>query len=107
MRPRTGLEVIMADHRHTKVAVESYCPDCGTKLGKTEFERQDLAELEGENATALPGREAMSLVNANVALPINLALAANVLSDGSIAAAGATQNTPIDQSTIAPLPPTA
>jgi hypothetical protein len=45
----------------------------------------------------LPDRAAMSLVNANLALPINLALAANVLSDGSAAVAGATQNTPIDQ----------
>jgi hypothetical protein len=90
----------MGDHQHRKVAVESYCPDCGTKLGQIEFERQDLAELEGEHATALPGREAMSLVNANVALPVNLALAANVLSDGSIAGAGATQNTPIDQSAL-------
>ena len=94
----------MADHRHTKVAVESYCPDCGTELGRAEFERQDLAELEGEQATALPGREAMSLVNANVALPVNLALAANVLSDGSIAVAGATQNTPITQSNLPPVP---
>ena len=94
----------MADHRHTKVAVESYCPDCGTELGRAEFERQDLAELEGEKATALPGREAMSLVNANVALPVNLALAANVLSDGSIAVAGATQNPPITQSNLPPVP---
>ena len=39
----------------------------------------------------------MSLVNANLAIPINIAAALNVLSDGSLAAAGATQNTPIDQ----------
>ena len=89
----------MADHRHTKVAVESYCPDCGTELGRAEFERQDLAELEGEQATALPGREAMSLVNANVAAPINAALALNVLSDGSLAYASAEQYAPITQST--------
>jgi len=39
-------------------------------------------------------------VNANLAIPINLALAANVLSDGAIAAAAANQNTPIDQSML-------
>jgi hypothetical protein len=42
----------------------------------------------------------MSLVTANVAAPINAALALNVLSDGSIADATATQNTPIDQSAL-------
>lgn len=41
----------------------------------------------------------MSLINANVAIPINAAVAANVLSDGATAAAGAFQDTPIDQST--------
>jgi hypothetical protein len=39
----------------------------------------------------------MSLVNANLALPINAALAANVLSDGSNAGAGATQTGAIGQ----------
>jgi hypothetical protein len=37
-------------------------------------------------------------VNADVAAPINLAAAVNVLSDGSIAYADAAQTTPIDQS---------
>jgi len=45
----------------------------------------------------LPDREAMSLINANIAAPINLALAANVLSDNSIAVADARQFAPIDQ----------
>jgi hypothetical protein len=45
----------------------------------------------------LPDRLAMSLVNANVAIPINAAIAANVLSDNAAAVAGATQGTPIDQ----------
>ena len=45
----------------------------------------------------LPERAAMSLVNANVAAPINLALAANVLSDNSVAYASATQVAPITQ----------
>jgi hypothetical protein len=56
-----------------------------------------LSELEMQQVEALPDRAAMSLVNANLALPVNLALAANVLSDGAIAAAGAQQNTPIVQ----------
>jgi len=47
----------------------------------------------------LPNREAMSLINANVAAPINLGLALNALSDNSIAAAGATQYAPIQQAT--------
>jgi hypothetical protein len=45
----------------------------------------------------LPERAAMSLINANVAAPINLALAANVLSDNSTATATATQNATIVQ----------
>jgi hypothetical protein len=47
----------------------------------------------------LPDREAMSLVNANVFAPINLAAALNVLSDNSVAIAQATQYAPINQST--------
>jgi hypothetical protein len=39
----------------------------------------------------------MSLVNANLAVPVNAAVAANVLSDGSVAYANAVQNTPIKQ----------
>jgi hypothetical protein len=60
---------------------------------RTELETQ-------EQLTDLPDREAMSLVNANLAVPINLALAANVLSDGATAGAGATQDTPIDQGVL-------
>ncbi len=41
--------------------------------------REELEELAGEE---LPERAAMSLVNANLAIPINAAVAANVLSDG-------------------------
>jgi hypothetical protein len=58
--------------------------------------REELNELAGEE---LPEKAAMSLVNANLAIPINAAVAANVLSDGAIAYADATQDTPIDQST--------
>ena len=59
--------------------------------------RDELSALAGEE---LPERAAMSLVNANVAIPINAAVAANVLSDGAIAAAGAAQNTPIQQGNL-------
>ena len=55
------------------------------------------AELEALCAEPLPDRAAMSLVNANVAAPINAALALNVLSDNSIAAAAAQQTAPITQ----------
>jgi hypothetical protein len=54
-----------------------------------------LDRLAGE---PLPEKAAMSLVNANIAIPINLALAANVLSDNAVAVAEAAQTTPIDQS---------
>jgi hypothetical protein len=55
-------------------------------------------ELEEAGGEQLPDREQMSLINANLAIPVNAAVAANVLSDGSIAYADATQATPIDQS---------
>lgn len=54
-------------------------------------------ELSTQTVAELPAREAMSLVNANVAAPINAALALNVLSDNSIAYATATQTAPITQ----------
>ena len=56
--------------------------------------REELNELAGEE---LPERAAMSLINANLAIPVNAAIAANVLSDGSIAYADALQQAPIDQ----------
>ena len=57
--------------------------------------REELDRLAGE---PLPERAAMSLVNANVAAPVNLALALNVASDDSIAYANATQTATITQS---------
>ena len=60
-----------------------------------ELSQEELAEHDSEQ---LPEREEMSLVNANVAIPINAAVAANVLSDDAIAYANAQQETPIDQS---------
>jgi len=61
-------------------------------------------ELEAQGGEELPDREAMSLVNANLALPINAAIAANVLSDGSIAYADANQADNIGQGAAAPVP---
>ncbi len=66
---------------------------------QTEFRklsREELDELAGE---PLPERAAMSLINANVAAPVNLAAALNVLSDNSTAIANAQQTAPITQST--------
>jgi hypothetical protein len=57
--------------------------------------REELDQLAGE---PLPERAAMSLINANLAAPINVAVAANVLSDNSIAYANAQQTVDIDQS---------
>ena len=59
-----------------------------------QLSREELNELAGEE---LPERAAMSLINANVAAPINLAAALNVLSDNSIAYANAEQTAPITQ----------
>ena len=57
--------------------------------------REELNKLAGEE---LPERAAMSLINANVAAPINLAAALNVASDNSVAYANAEQNVDITQS---------
>jgi hypothetical protein len=58
--------------------------------------REELSQLAGEE---LPERAAMSLINANIAIPVNAAVAANVLSDDAIAYANAQQTGDIDQST--------
>jgi predicted peroxiredoxin len=56
--------------------------------------REELNEMAGEE---LPERAAMSLLNANVAAPVNAAVALNALSDGSTAFANAEQTAPITQ----------
>jgi hypothetical protein len=55
-------------------------------------------ELQQQATEEVGEREEMSLVNANVAIPINAAVAANVLSDDAVAYADATQDSIIDQS---------
>ena len=90
------------DCTHPRFEVRSVCMECGKELGHAEMAR---AEVEAQQQSAeLPNREEMSLVNANLAIPVNLAAALNVLSDGSISAAGAQQNTPITQGTGSTLP---
>lgn len=90
-------------HDHQKIEITTRCPDCGQELGRHTFNRADIQQ---QQVSELPNREAMSLVNADIALPINLGLAANVLSDGSIAGSSASQTAPIGQSAITPLPST-
>jgi hypothetical protein len=68
-------------------------------MANEEYRRLTRDELEQLAGEALPERAAMSLVNANIAIPINAAIAANVLSDGATAIAGAIQDAPIQQGT--------
>ena len=56
------------------------------------------AELDAQGGEQLPDREQMSLVNANIAAPVNAAAALNVLSDDSTAVANGSQTADIDQS---------
>ena len=74
----------MTDHQNS-------APDNQVELSREELEAQDAAEL--------PERDAMSLVDLNLAAPVNAAVAANVLSDGSVAYANAEQDVDIDQTT--------
>jgi predicted peroxiredoxin len=60
-----------------------------------QLSREELNEIAGEE---LPERAAMSLINANVAAPVNAAVALNALSDGSTAIANAEQTANISQS---------
>jgi hypothetical protein len=62
-------------------------------------------ELQAQSGQELPDREAMSLINLNVAAPVNAAVAANVLSDGAVAYANAQQVADISQSTAPPTTP--
>jgi len=57
-------------------------------------------EIAQETGEELPERDQMSLVNLNLAVPVNAAVAANVLSDGATAAAIADQSGAIDQGNV-------
>lgn len=71
-----------------------------TDKNQVEKKQEGLSaeELEAQTGEGLPDREEMSLVDANVAAPVNAAVAANVLSDDSVAYANAEQTANIDQS---------
>jgi hypothetical protein len=79
---------------HENVELRLHSPETGEVFDRRSMSRQ---EIEASQVSQLPEREAMSLVNANVAAPINLAAALNVLSDNSTALAGAQQTAPIVQ----------
>ena len=83
--------VISTNERETEMADNDVRDDV-REQGLTD------AELEQENGEELPDREAMSLINANLAAPVNAAVALNVLSDGSTAYANAEQTATINQS---------
>ncbi len=80
---------------HDNLELRLYSPDSGEVYDSRAMSRQ---EIEAHQVSQLPDREAMSLVNANLAAPINLAAALNVLSDSSTAIAAAQQTAPITQS---------
>jgi len=63
-----------------------------------EYRKISRAELDAMAGEPLPERAAMSLINANLAVPVNAAVAANVLSDHAVAGANAVQSSPIGQS---------
>jgi hypothetical protein len=67
----------------------------GENVEYRSLSREELNALAGEE---LPEKAAMSLINANIAAPINAAIALNVASDNSVAYANATQDVDIEQS---------
>jgi hypothetical protein len=69
-----------------------------TEKTPDEYKRLTREELEALAGEPLPERAAMSLINANIAAPVNAAIALNVLSDNSTAIANAEQTANIDQS---------
>ena len=67
------------------------------KMASKEIEGLSLEELEAQTGEHLPDREEMSLVNANIYAPVNVAVAANIFSDNSVAIANAEQNNFVQQ----------
>jgi len=82
------------DCKHENLELRLHSPDTGEVFDTKTVSRQ---EVEAYQVSQLPDREAMSLVNANLAAPINAAIALNALSDNSTAVAIAQQNAPITQ----------
>lgn len=69
----------------------------GERMSEEKKHELSTEELEAQTGEKLPDREEMSLVNANVAVPVNAAVSANVLSDDATAIANAQQESAIDQ----------
>jgi hypothetical protein len=69
-------------------------------MGNEQEDTQGLSveEIDQQGSEEIGEREEMSLINANVAAPINAAVALNVASDDSAAIANAQQTADIDQS---------
>ena len=89
----------MTDHNKTEERYEVRLVQI-TDGKESVIESREVPRDKLESQVAqLPDREAMSLVNANVFAPINLAAALNVLSDGSAAGASADQYAPGVQTT--------
>jgi hypothetical protein len=83
---------------HSRVVQRTQGERMTDETRKEDLEALTPEELEAQGAEQLPDREAMSLISANVAAPVNAAAALNVLSDNSDATATATQSASIDQS---------
>src|SRR5579859_5388777 len=64
------------------------------KREPTELSKEELDALQAEG---LPDRENMSLVDVDAAVPVNAAVAANVLTNRSVAGANANQHPTITQ----------
>ena len=64
-----------------------------------EYRKLTAEELDSLAGEQLPERAAMSLINANIAIPINAAISANVLSDNAAAISQAVQQDSITQGT--------
>ena len=59
-------------------------------------EEQNEEHLDAD-AELLPDRELMSTIDSNIVIPVNAAVAANVLSEDAIAAANAEQDVDVEQ----------
>jgi hypothetical protein len=89
----------MTTRRSSNVNAEVAINVAGTsrRFSVTDDKGLTNEELEEQESEELPDREQMSLVNANIAAPVNAAVALNALSDNSTAIANATQSADIHQ----------
>jgi hypothetical protein len=82
-RVSTRQRIVQRDER-TVVSEERTVTTTEDDEAREERDTDELSleELESEEGTELPDREAMSLLDASVAIPVNPAVAANVLAEG-------------------------